>query len=93
MSDEGVWLVSRAALIAVLILVTAAMRTLVGPSKRRGRIMTGGTIGGLAFGIAIATPVSRWFGADVSAIVSCMGIIAGWGVAWQFAKQIPREAH
>jgi hypothetical protein len=92
MSDEGVWLLSRLALLALLILVTAAMRTIVGRGKRRGRIMTAGTIGGLAFGIAIATPISRWFGADVSAIASCMGVIAGWGVAWQFAKQVPREA-
>jgi hypothetical protein len=69
------------------------MRTIVGPNKRRGRIMTVGTIGGLAFGIAISTPVSRWYGADVSAIVACIGIILGWAVAWQFAKQIPREAH
>ena len=92
MSEEGVRLLSRLALLVLLILVTAGMRTLVGPSKRRGRIMTFGTIGGLAFGIAISTPLSRWYGADVSAIVSCMAIILGWGVAWPFAKQIPRAA-
>ncbi len=92
MSDEGIRLLSQLALMALLIIATAAMRTIVGPGKRRGRIMTAGTFGGLAFGIAIATPVSRWYGGDVSAIVWCLSIVLGWAVSWQFAKQIPREA-
>lgn len=93
MSDEGVRLVSRVALVVVLILVSATVRTMVGPSKRRGRIMGIGGIGGLALGILIADPVSQWFGADLSAIAACMGIIVGWGVSWHYARQIPREAH
>jgi multisubunit Na+/H+ antiporter MnhF subunit len=91
-SDEGVRLVSRLALVVVLILVAAAFRTMVGPSKRRGRVVAMGTIGGIAFGIVVAYPISRWFGADVSAIAACMGIIVGWAISWQYARKIPREA-
>jgi hypothetical protein len=36
MSSEGVTLISRAVLVAVLIIATAVVRTLVGPSKKRG---------------------------------------------------------
>lgn len=92
LSDEGVRLVSRVALGVVLILVAALVRTAVGRSKQRNRIMTVGTVGGVAFGVLIAMPLSRWFGADVSAIAACIGIVVGWFVAWQFAKQLPRSA-
>ena len=93
MTDEGIRLVSRFALLVVLILAGAAVRTMVGPSKRRGRIMTIGNLGGLTAGVLLAWPVSRWLGTDVSAIGACIGMIAGWGVSWSYAKQIPREAH
>lgn len=92
MSDEGVRFLSRLALVIVLILVTALVRTAVGPSKRRGRIMGIGSLCGLASGVLIAMPVSRSLGADVSAIAACIGVVLGWGVSWHFAKQIPREA-
>jgi drug/metabolite transporter (DMT)-like permease len=92
MSDEGVRLVSRLALVIVLILVTAMVRTVVGPSKKRGRIMGIGAFCGLASGVLIAMPVSRSLGVDVSAIAACIGIVVGWAVSWHFAKQIPREA-
>jgi len=92
LSDEGVRLVSRFALLVVLIIVAATFHTMVGDSKRRGRIMGIGTIGGVAFGMLLAVPVSRWFGADVSAIGALMGIVLGWGVSWQYAKLIPRQA-
>jgi hypothetical protein len=92
LSDEGVRLLSRVALTVVFILVSATVRTMIGPSKRRGRIMGMGTIGGLALGIVMAYPVSRWFGADVSAISACIGVIVGWSISWQYARQIPRES-
>ena len=92
LSDEGVRLVSRFALLVVLIIVAATFHTMVGASKRRGRIMGLGTIGGTAFGMLLAVPVSRWFGADVSAVGALMGIVLGWAVAWQYARNIPREA-
>lgn len=92
MTDEGVRILSRLALLTVLILAAAAFRTVVGPSKRRGSIAAAGTIGGFALGVLLSPPVSRWFGADVSAIGVCIGIIVGWAVAYQFIKQIPRNA-
>ena len=92
MSDEGVILVSRVALVVVLILAGALVRTAVGTNKKRNQIMAVGTVVGVASGVLIATPLSRWFGADVSAITACIGIVLGWGVAWQFAKRLPRTA-
>ena len=92
MSREGIELVSRVALIAVLIVVTAVMRTLVGPSKRRGFYMGLGTLGGMAAGVAAASPASRLFGTDVSVLFACAGIFLGWAVAWPFARRVPREA-
>lgn len=91
MSDEGVRIVSRLALVVVLILVTAMVRTLAGPSKRRGRIMGIGAVCGLACGVLIAMPVSRSFGVDVSSIAACMGMVLGYAVSWQYAKHVPRE--
>ena len=92
MSDEGVRLVSKLALVVVLILAGALLRTVVGPSKRRGRVMAFGTVSGMALGILTAPSISNWFGADVSVITSCVGMMLGWGVSWQFAKQLPRAA-
>jgi preprotein translocase subunit SecF len=92
MSDEGLRLVSRLALLVVLILVAALMRTMVGPSRRRARVMAVGTVAGMAFGVLVAVPVSRWFGADTSAIGALMGLVLGWGISWQFARKIPRTA-
>jgi hypothetical protein len=92
-SAEGVTLVSRVALVAVLIIVTAFMRVLVGPSSRRGVVMGIGTLGGLSTGLAVASLLSRRIATDVSVICACLGIFAGWGVAWLFARRIPRETH
>ena len=60
MSDEGVALISRVALVAVAVLVVDVVRTLVGPSKRRGLHMQIGTLGGMTAGIAAASLTSRW---------------------------------
>jgi hypothetical protein len=51
-----------------------------------------GTLGGMAAGVAAASPMSRLIGTDVSVIFACLGIVAGWSVAWIFARRIPREA-
>ena len=93
MSHEGVTLISRVALVAVLIILTALVRVLVGPSRRRGLYMGMGTLGGMSTGVAVASLMSRWITTDVSAICAVLGILAGWGVAWFFARRIPREAH
>jgi hypothetical protein len=93
MSHEGLTLISRVALVAVLITVTAFVRVLVGPSRRRGLYMGLGTLGGMSAGVAIASAMSHWITTDVSAIGACLGIVAGWAVAWPFARRIPRAAN
>jgi hypothetical protein len=93
MSHEGVTLISRVALVAVLIVLTAFVRVLVGPSRRRGLYMGIGTLGGMSTGVAAASLMSRWITTDVSAVCAVLGTLAGWGVAWLFARRIPREAH
>jgi hypothetical protein len=93
MSTEGVTLLSKVALAAVLIVAAAWGRVLVGPGKRRGFLMAIGTLGGMATGIAVASLASQWIAADLSVICACLGIFTGWIVAWRFARRIPREAH
>ncbi len=93
MSSEGVTLVSRAALVIFLIVVTSFFRVLVGPGRRRGFFMLAGTLGGMSFGAAVASFISRWVRMDVSVICACLGVSIGWGVAWLFARRVPREAN
>jgi hypothetical protein len=93
MSREGVTLMSQVALVALLIVVTAFVRVLVGPSRRRGLYMGIGTVAGMSTGVAVASLMPRWISPDVVAILACLGIFAGWGVAWLFARRIPREAY
>lgn len=93
MSHEGFTLVMRAALVVCLMIVAATFRTLVGPSRKRGRIMLAGTLGGLSFGVLLAFPVSHWLQADASVICVCLGLTLGWGVSWAFARLIPREVN
>ena len=93
MSHEGVGLISRVVLVAVLIIVTAFVRVLVGPSRRRGLYMGIGTVGGMSTGVAVASLMPQGTKTDVLAICAVLGILAGWGVAWLFARRIPREAH
>jgi hypothetical protein len=92
MSSEGVTLVSRVALVLVLIIVTSFFRVLIGSGPRRDLYVLGGTLGGISLGVATATLVSRWVKMDVSTIGACLGIFAGWTVAWVFARRLPREA-
>jgi hypothetical protein len=89
MSNEGVTLISRMALVAVLIVAAAIVRVLVGPSRKRGFYMGVGALGGMSAGIAVASLISRLAMRDVSVVCACLGIVAGWGVAWRFARQVP----
>jgi hypothetical protein len=93
MSHEGVTLISRAALVAVLITITAFVRVLVGPSRTRGFYMAIGALGGMSTGIAVASLIFQWITTDVSAICALLGIFGGWGVAWLFARRVPRETN
>ncbi len=92
MSDETIRLVTWVALVITLIVVASFVRAAVGPGRRRGRIMLVGTLGGISLGVLLGYPVSAWLEADVSVVCACLGMIVGWGVAWWFARQIPREA-
>ena len=91
MSSGGVTLIMRAALVIYLIVVGSFFRALVGPSKRRGRIMLVGTLGGISSGVFVAYLLSQWLKTDASVICACLGMSFGWGVAWLFARRIPRE--
>jgi hypothetical protein len=93
MSSAGVTLIGRVALVAVAVIANASLRALVGPSKRRSLYMGVGTVAGIGAGVAAASLVYSWVTIDVSpAIFAFVGMIAGWGVAWLFASQVPREA-
>jgi hypothetical protein len=93
MSNEGIRLVARAALILYLIVVGTVFRALVGSSKRRGQIMLIGTLGGLAVGVLVASLLSRVVTrCDVLDICAPVGMTVGWAAAWLFARRIPREA-
>jgi len=93
MSDEGIRLVTRLLLLVAIILLTAAVRTLVGPGRQRGRVMAAGTLGGLVVGVLGSASLSTWFGTDVSTFSALAGIILGWTIAWPFARRFPRHAN
>ena len=93
MSDEGIRLIMRAALIAFLIVAAAFFKVLVGPGKKRGRIMLAGTLGGLSFGVLLSSLIYPWFGVDVSVISASLGMVLGWAAAWTSARRIPRESY
>ena len=93
MSSAGVTLIGRVALVGVAVIANASLRALVGPSKKRSLYMGVGTVAGITAGLAAASLVYSWVTIDVSpAIFAFVGMIAGWGVAWVFARQVPREA-
>ena len=92
LSAEGERLLGRGAILVVALLVTAFARTLVGRNPKRHFRMALGTIGGLAAGIWASAPLSAWMGTDVSTLAAIGGVFLGWAVAYQFVKQIPREA-
>jgi hypothetical protein len=75
-----------------MVVVAALFRALVGPGKRRGRIMLAGTLGGISFGWLVTPLVSEWLKTDMSVVCACLGMVLGWGVCWLFARQIPSEA-
>jgi membrane associated rhomboid family serine protease len=93
MSDEGVRLIMRAALVIALIIAAAFFRALVGPGKERGRIMLTGTLGGFISGVLLSYPIHQRFDMDVSVISASLGIVLGWAVAWTWARRLPRESH
>lgn len=93
MSDEGARLIMRAALVVVLIVAAAFFKVLVGPGKGRGRIMLVGTLAGFSSGVLLSYPTHERFDVELSVILACLGLVLGWGVAWIWARRIPRAAN
>ena len=93
MSDEGVRLIMRAALLIALIITAAFFKALVGPGKKRGRIMLAGTLGGFSSGVLLAYPIYQRFDMDASVLSASLGMVLGWAVAWIWARRIPRESY
>ncbi len=89
MSDEGVRLIGRAALVIFLIIAGAFFKALVGPGQQRGRIMLVGTLAGFSSGVLLAWPIQQWFNIDVSVVAASCGMVLGWAVAWIWARRIP----
>jgi H+/Cl- antiporter ClcA len=92
MSHEGFILVVRGAVVLSLILVAAVVRTFIGASNRRGGVMLAGMLGGMALGMAFSYLIPS-LKMQESAVFAVCGMLLGWGVAWFFAKQIPRESN
>ena len=90
MNDNGVWLISRFALVIVLAVVGSLFRSLVMPGRNHDRLFRAGSVGGIAAGVGLAYPLSRWLETDVSAIGAVVGMCLGWGVVTLFARQ-PRQ--
>jgi uncharacterized membrane protein YccC len=93
MSDEGVRLIMRAALVVFLIIAAALFKVLVGPGKKRGQIMLAGTLGGFSSGVLLSDPIYQWFDVEVSVISASLGMVLGWALAWRWARRIPRESY
>ena len=90
MNDNGVWLISRFALAIVLVVVGSLFRALAMPGRNHDRLFGAGSVGGIAAGVGLAYPLSRWLETDLSAIGALMGMCLGWGVATLFARK-PRQ--
>jgi len=93
MNHEGFVLVMRIALVLGLILVTAVVRSFIGLSKRRGFVMSLGMLGGLALGVVLSYLMPASLKMQESAIFTVCGMLLGFGVAWFFARSIPRQAN
>jgi glycopeptide antibiotics resistance protein len=90
-SNEGLGLIARAALMTMLIIVGAVFRALVGSSRKRHEVMLIGTIAGLSAGVAVSKLLARWTTTDVSVICACAGMIIGWNAAWLIARRVARD--
>jgi hypothetical protein len=92
MSHEGFVFVERIAIVLLLILVGALVRTFAGPSKRRVDTMNFGGLLGLAVGVTLSYIVPASLKMQQSIYFAVAGILCGFGVAWLVARRIPRAA-
>jgi hypothetical protein len=91
MSHEGVTLIARTGLVLFLIITSTVFRYLIGRSRKRSSFMLAGTLGGLSFGVFVASLIGSRFKVDLSAICATGGMILGWAVAWMFARRVPAD--
>jgi hypothetical protein len=91
-THEGVVFIVRIAVVLLLIVVGAIVRTFIGPSTERGLVMGVGMLGGIVVGVAFSYFVPS-LKMQESAVFAVFGMLSGLGVASLFAKGIPRRAN
>lgn len=93
MNHEGVTLLLRGLLVLLLMVVGPIVRTFIGPSRTRGYVMLVGMLAGVSFGVLVGDLLPSSLKLDESAVLAMLGMVAGWSIAWLFAKRIPRAAN
>jgi hypothetical protein len=92
MSSGSAFLASRVALVIFVALVPPFFSALIGRGRQRSRLRLAGTLGGVSFGVLVASPVSHWLKTDASVLCAFLGIVLGWTVSWVIARRMPPEA-
>jgi hypothetical protein len=92
MTDAGIELVLRTAVVLLMIAIGAIVRTFIGPSRRRGYAMFAGMFGGMALGVLFSYAMPASLNLRESALLAILGVLIGWAIAWPFARRIPRDA-
>lgn len=90
-TDEGIRLLSRGAVVFVVVLATAFARTVAGGNRKRHFLMAMGTVGGLVAGVASGALLSARIGTDLSSVSAICGVLLGWMVAYRFGRHLPRN--
>jgi Co/Zn/Cd efflux system component len=91
-SRAGLVLLIKAIVVIAFIVVGAIVRTLAGPSRRRGQIVMVGTVGGLALGVLSAYLLSFVVETDLSGLFGPIGMTLGSIAAVIVAQRIPRSS-
>jgi hypothetical protein len=84
----------RLALILGATLLVSVLRRRFPGGRMRNVVMFCGTIGGVALGAAIASPLMRVFNpphVDVVDVCMFVGIPIGWLIAWPLARRFPAD--
>jgi hypothetical protein len=92
MTDEGVKLLLQAAVVLLMVMSGAVVRTFIGPSRRRGVVMFAGMIVGMTLGVLFGYAMPPSLHLRDSTLLAILGVFAGWAIAWPFARRIPRRA-
>jgi len=93
MTDAGMKLLLRAAVVLLMVAIGAIVRTFIGPSRKRGYVMFAGMFGGMTLAVLFSYAMPPSLNLRESALLAVLGLLVGWAVAWPFARRIPREAN